>query len=139
MVRAAWSLNALVWPCHFYDHRICSIWMNLTQVGLTLGNLKRLVLPKQSKSGSLPSLQRRLMKTRAWLVAHARFYRLLLAESHLPRRLCGSTLRWITAILPSAFYDAVSIRMFKLLPGGAWAWCDASRCPGIVECRPERV
>ena len=46
------------------------------------GNLwRRLVLPKRIDAWSLPSLQQRLVKTRARLVKHARYYWLLLAES----------------------------------------------------------
>jgi hypothetical protein len=49
---------------------------------------------------SLTSLQQRLVKTGGRLVKHARYYWLLLAESHLTRRLFGSMLRSIAA-LPS--------------------------------------
>lgn len=48
---------------------------------------------------SLSSLQQRLVKTGGRLVKHARYYRLLLAESHLPRRLFGAMVRRI-AVLP---------------------------------------
>jgi len=41
----------------------------------------------------LTSLQQRLMKTGGRLVKHARYYWLLLAESHLTRRLFGSMVR----------------------------------------------
>ena len=48
------------------------------------GNLwRRLVLPKRIDSWSLTSLQQRLVKTGGRLVKHARYYGLLLAESHL--------------------------------------------------------
>ena len=49
---------------------------------------------------SLTSLQQRLVKTGGRLIKHARYYWLLLAESHLTRRLFGSMLRRI-AMLPS--------------------------------------
>jgi hypothetical protein len=49
---------------------------------------------------SLTSLQQRLMKTNGRLIKHARYYCLLLAESHLTRRLFVGMLRKITA-LPS--------------------------------------
>ncbi len=59
-----------------------------------MGNLRRrLVLPKGIKSWSLTSLQQRLVKTGRRLVKHARYYWLMLAESHLTRRLFGSILR----------------------------------------------
>jgi hypothetical protein len=56
------------------------------------------VLPKRVESWSLTSLQRSLVKTGGRLVKHARCYWLLLAESHLTRRLCGSMLRRIWAL-----------------------------------------
>jgi hypothetical protein len=66
-----------------------------------LGNLwRRLVLPKRIDAWSLTSLQQRLVKTGGRLIKHARYYWLLLAESHLTRRLFGSMLRRIAA-LPS--------------------------------------
>jgi hypothetical protein len=56
----------------------------------SLGNLwRRLVLPQRIESWSLTSLQQRLVKTRGRLVKHSRYYRLLLAESHLTRRPSG--------------------------------------------------
>ena len=47
---------------------------------------------------SLTSLQQRLVKTGGRLVKHARYYWLLLAESHLTRRLFGSMLQRIWAL-----------------------------------------
>ena len=49
---------------------------------------------------SLTSLQQRLVKTGGRLVKHARYYWLLLAESHLTRRLFAGMLAKI-AMLPS--------------------------------------
>jgi hypothetical protein len=46
----------------------------------------------------LTSLQQRLVKTGGRLVKHARYYWLLLAESHLTRRLFGSMVRRIAAL-----------------------------------------
>jgi hypothetical protein len=64
-----------------------------------LGNLwRRLVLPKRIDAWSLTSLQQRLVKTGGRLVKHARYYWLLLAESHLTRRLFGMMLRRIWAL-----------------------------------------
>lgn len=55
-----------------------------------LGNLwRRLALPSRIDNWSLTSLQQRLVKTGGRLVKHARYYWLLLAESHLTRRLFG--------------------------------------------------
>jgi hypothetical protein len=49
---------------------------------------------------NLGNLSRRLMKMGGRLIKHARYYWLLLAESHLARRLFGGMLRRIAA-LPS--------------------------------------
>jgi hypothetical protein len=57
-----------------------------------------LVLSKRIETWSLTSLQQRLVKTGGRLVKHACFYWLLLAESHLARRLFGSVLRRILAL-----------------------------------------
>jgi hypothetical protein len=43
-------------------------------------------------------LQQRLVKTGGRLVKHARYYWLLLAESHLTRRIFGDMLRKIAAL-----------------------------------------
>src|SRR5437870_3224131 len=63
-----------------------------------LGNLwRRLVLPGRIGNWSLTSLQQRLVKTGGRLIKHARYYWLLLAESHLTRRLfagCGKSPRY---------------------------------------------
>jgi hypothetical protein len=67
-----------------------------------LGNLlRRLVLPKRIDNWSLTSLQQRLVKTGGRLVKHARHYWLMLAESHLTRRLFGSLVKRIE-VLPLA-------------------------------------
>jgi hypothetical protein len=58
----------------------------------------RLVLPKKIEGWSLTSLQQRLVKTGGRLVKHARYYWLMLAESHLTRRLFGSRVRRIGAL-----------------------------------------
>jgi hypothetical protein len=64
-----------------------------------LGNLwRRLVLPKGIGTWSLTSLRQRLVKTGGRLIKHARYYWLLLAESHLTRLLVGSILRQIEAL-----------------------------------------
>jgi hypothetical protein len=69
------------------------------EVALDLGLLRlRLVLPKGIGTWSLTSLQQRLVKTGGRLVKHARYYWLLLAESHLARRLFGSMLRRMEAL-----------------------------------------
>ncbi len=68
------------------------LWLSV--IAYNLGNLwRRLVLPKGVEKWSLTSLQQRLVKTGGRLVKHARYYWLLLAESHLTWRLFGSMLR----------------------------------------------
>jgi len=56
------------------------------------------VLPARIDSWSLTSVQQRLVKTGGRLMKHARCYWLMLAESHLTRRLFGSMLRRIWAL-----------------------------------------
>src|SRR6516165_1154123 len=73
----------------------------LSLIAYNLGNLwRRLALPARVENWSLTSLQQRLVKTGGRLIKHARYYCLLLAESHLTRRLFTGMLRKITA-LPS--------------------------------------
>ena len=59
---------------------------------------RRLVLPMRIETWSLTSLQQRLVKTGGRLIKHARYYWLLLAESHLTRRLFAGMLRKIVAL-----------------------------------------
>jgi hypothetical protein len=59
---------------------------------------RRLVLPKKIENWSLTSLQQRLVKTGGRLVKHARYYWLMLAESHLTRWLFGSMVRRIDVL-----------------------------------------
>jgi len=58
------------------------------------------VLPRRIGKWSLTSLQQRLVKTGGRLVKHARYYWLLLADSHLTRRVFASMVRRIES-LPS--------------------------------------
>ena len=63
------------------------------------GNLwRRLMLPKRIDTWSLSSVQQRLVKTGGRLVRHARYYWLLIAESHLTKWLFGGMLRGIWAL-----------------------------------------
>jgi hypothetical protein len=57
-----------------------------------------LVPPAKIDNWCLTSLQQRLVKTGGRLVKHARYYWLMLAESHLTRRLFGSMVRRIEAL-----------------------------------------
>jgi hypothetical protein len=62
------------------------LWLSL--IAYNLGNLwRRLAQPARIGNLSLTSLQQRLVKTGGRLIKHARYYFLLLAESHLTRRL----------------------------------------------------
>jgi len=85
--------------CHRFRSNEVRLWLSL--IAYNLGNLwRRLVLPKGIANWWLTSLQQRLMKTVGRLLKHARYYWLLLAESHLTRRLFASMLQRI-AMLPS--------------------------------------
>jgi hypothetical protein len=83
--------------CHRFQANEVRLWLSL--IAYNLGNLwRRLVLPKGIGNWSLTSLQQRLVKTGGRLIKHARYYWLLLAESHLTRRLFAGMLRKITAL-----------------------------------------
>ena len=82
---------------HRFRSNEVRLWLSV--IAYNLGNLwRRLVLPNRIGSWSLRSLQQRLVKTGGRLVKHARYYWLLLAESHLTRRLFGSMVRQIGAL-----------------------------------------
>ena len=69
------------------------------------------MLPKRVDSWSLTSLQQRLVKTGGRLVKHAGYYWLLLAESHLTRRLFGAMLRRIWALpVPTGCWTMAAAR-----------------------------
>jgi hypothetical protein len=59
---------------------------------------RRLALPAGVANWSLTSLQQRLVKTGGRLIKYARHYWLLLAESHLTRRLFAEMLNSIAAL-----------------------------------------
>jgi hypothetical protein len=83
--------------CHRFRSNEVRLWLSL--IAYNLGNLwRRLVLPKRIDNWTLTSLQQRLVKTGGRLVKHARYYWLLLAESHLTRRLFGSMVRRIASL-----------------------------------------
>lgn len=85
--------------CHRFRANEVRLWLSL--IAYNLGNLwRRLAPPTQVATGSLTSLQQRLVKTGGRLIKHARHCWLLLAESHLTRRRFGNMLQRITA-LPS--------------------------------------
>ena len=83
--------------CHRFRSNEVRLWLSV--VAYNLGNLwRRLALPKRIENWSLTSLQQRLVKTGGRLVKHARYYRLLLAEGHLTRRLFGAMLQMMGAL-----------------------------------------
>ncbi len=83
--------------CHRFRSNEVRLWLSV--IAYNLGNLwRRLALPSRINHWSLTSLQQRLVKTGGRLVKHARYYWLLLAESHLTRRLFGSMVRRIEAL-----------------------------------------
>jgi hypothetical protein len=84
--------------CHRFRSKGVRLWLSV--IAYNLGNLwRRLVLPQRIGTWSLTSLQQRLVKTGGRLIKHARYYWLLLAESHLTRRLFGSMVRRMAALL----------------------------------------
>ena len=83
--------------CHRFRSNEVRLWLSI--IAYNLGNLwRRLVLPKRIEKWSLTSLQQRLVKTGGRLIKHARYYWLLLAESHLTRRLFASMVRRIAGL-----------------------------------------
>ena len=83
--------------CHRFRSNEVRLWLSV--IAYNLGNLwRRLVLPQRIGHWSLTSLQQRLVKTGGRLVKHARYYWLLLAESHLTRRLFGAMVGRIEAL-----------------------------------------
>jgi len=85
--------------CHRFRANEVRLWLSV--LAYNLGNLwRRLALPKAIGHWSLTSLQQRLVKTGGRLIKHARYNWLVLAESHLTRRLFTGMLGKIAA-LPS--------------------------------------
>ena len=83
--------------CHRFRSNEVRLWLSV--IAYNLGNLwRRLVLPRRIGNWSLTSLQQRLVKTGGRLLKHARYYWLLLAESHLTRRLFASMLGRIVGL-----------------------------------------
>jgi hypothetical protein len=83
--------------CHKFRSNEVRLW--LTIIAYNLGNLwRRLALPQRIGNWSLTSLQQRLVKTGGRLIKHARYYWLLLAESHLTRRLFGAMVQRMAAL-----------------------------------------
>ena len=80
--------------CHRFRSNEVRLWLSL--IAYNMGNLwRRLGLPQRIRNWSLTSLQQRLVKTGGRLIKHARYYWLLLAESHLTRRMFTAMVRRI--------------------------------------------
>jgi hypothetical protein len=87
--------------CHRFRANEVRLWLSV--IAYNLGNLwRRLALPREIGNWSLTSLQQRLVKTGGRLIIHARYYWLLLAESHLTRRLFGGMLGKVAALASPA-------------------------------------
>jgi hypothetical protein len=100
--------------CHRFQANQVRLWLSL--IAYNLGNLwRRLALPREIGNWSLTSLQQRLMKTGGRLIKHARYYWLLLAESHLTRRLFDAMLGKVAA-LPSCRHLPNSTGAFPCSP-----------------------
>ena len=83
--------------CHRFRSNEVRLWLSV--IAYNLENLwRRLVLPQRIGNWSLTSLQQRLVKSGGRLVKHARYYWLMLAESHLTRRLFGAMVGRIEAL-----------------------------------------
>ena len=88
-------MTLLSW--HRFRSNEVRLWLSV--IAYNLGNLwRRLGLPKKIGHWSLTSLQQRLVKTGGRLVKHARYYWLLLAQSHLTRRVLAAMLGRIIAL-----------------------------------------
>ena len=72
--------------------------LRLRVIAYNRRNLWRRLLPRRIGNWSLTSLQQRLVNTGGRLVKHARYYWVLLAESHLTPRLFGAMGRRIAAL-----------------------------------------
>jgi hypothetical protein len=83
--------------CHRFRANEARLWLSV--LAYNLGNLwRRLPLPEAVGNWSLTSLQQRLVKPGGRLIKHARRHWLLLAESHLTRRLFTGMLGKIAAL-----------------------------------------
>jgi hypothetical protein len=87
--------------CHRFRANEVRLWLSV--IAYNLVNLwRRLALPAAVANWSLTGLKQRLVKTGGRLIKHARYYWLLLAESHLTRRLFGGVLQRIVTLPVSA-------------------------------------
>jgi hypothetical protein len=98
--------------CHRFQSNEVRPWLSV--LAYNLGNpwpgrpLGR-ALPKRIENWSLTSLQQRLVKTGGRLIKHARHYWLMLAESHLTRRLFASMVWRIAALAVATGWAAAPL------------------------------
>ena len=113
--KQAMKMTRLSW--HRFRSNEVRLWLSV--IAYNLGNLwRRLVLPKRIDNWSLTSLQQRLVKTGGRLVKHSRYYWLLLAESHLTRRLFASMLGRIAGLpVPTGLPGLCSKKVDSGVPG----------------------
>ncbi len=106
-------MAALTRPsCHRFRANHVRLWLSV--ITSNLGNLwRRLALPTRVATWSPTSLQQRLVKSGGWLIKHARYYWLLLAEGHLTRRLFAGMLRK-TAALPALVGQPTAVVGFQI-------------------------
>jgi len=105
--KQAVKMTRLSWGALGARFRSNEVRLLLSLIAHNLGNLRPgrrvpsgrgRVLPNKIDHWSPTSLQQRLVKTGGRLVKHARYYWLLLPESHLTRRLFASMVRRIEAL-----------------------------------------
>ena len=83
--------------CHRFRSNEVRLWLSV--IAYKLGNpWRRLAFPHRISKLSPTSLEQRMVRTGGRFIKHARCYWLLLAESHLTRRLFGSMLLRIAGL-----------------------------------------
>jgi len=83
--------------CHRFRSNEVRLWLSV--IAYNLGNpWRRLAFPHRISEWSPTSLEQRMVRTGGRFINHARYYWLLLAESHLTRRLFGSMLLRIAGL-----------------------------------------
>lgn len=87
--------------CHHFRSNEVHLWLSVMAYNLGNpwpGRPPGRVLPRRIDHWGLTSLPRRLMKTGGRLTKHSRYYWLMLAESHVTRRLFGTMVHRIAAL-----------------------------------------
>ncbi len=103
--------------CHPFRSNEVRLWPSV--LAYSLGNTRRrLVLPLGVGHCSLTSLQQRLVSTGDRPIKHARYCWLLLAESHLTRRVYGSMARRMASLPLPAEQTSCRTTGFQRQKGG---------------------